>query len=132
MVQRLSRRRARATMRATILRIFKSIESFLPWHQRLKECPISTDCSASPQRPLKMLSRMCDTAPGSSAEWAALRHVMSRSLLEDSGTESDEKVRYKNPSRACRSFVPTGEGRGAVTSFELQKPGIVLKNASSA
>src|SRR5260221_161922 len=108
-------------MQATILRIFELIESFLPWPQRLKESPISMDCSASSQCPLKISSRMCETALGSSAAWAALRHVKSRSLLTDSGIELDEKVRSKNPSRVCRNFIPTGEGRGTSTIFEVQK-----------
>jgi len=48
------------------------------------------------------------------------------------GIELYEKVRSKNPSRACRNFIPIEEGRGTLTIFERQNPGMVVKNASSA
>jgi hypothetical protein len=78
------------------------------------------------------LSRILETAYGPSAALAAFKQVISRLAPTDSEIKLDEKVRFKNPSNACRNFLWIRNERGKSLNLELQKPGMASKNASNA
>src|SRR5712672_4224126 len=103
---------------ATMLRAVRAIHSSVLVHQGRSEGPISRHLGTSRHRPSKILPRIRETTKEPRAAWAALRQIESRLILIESGTDSDVKVRSKNPSIACRIFIRSREGRRNWTLFE--------------